>query len=81
MGVLHLLLAQATLAIARVVEHQIRQADTPSSIFSPTPSSTESSQSSSANHNKSRDENADNGTSPLLFFVALGFGVVFTNLW
>ena len=21
------------------------------------------------------------GSSPLLFFVALGFGVVFTNLW
>lgn len=23
----------------------------------------------------------DNSNSPLLFFVALGFGVVFTNLW
>lgn len=25
--------------------------------------------------------NNTNGNSPLLFFVALGFGVVFTNLW
>jgi hypothetical protein len=25
--------------------------------------------------------NERSGTSPLLFFVALGFGVVFTNLW
>ncbi|TLS27865.1 hypothetical protein PpBr36_00740 [Pyricularia pennisetigena] len=25
--------------------------------------------------------NGNNGSSPLLFFVALGFGVVFTNLW
>lgn len=24
---------------------------------------------------------AAGGNSPLLFFVALGFGVVFTNLW
>lgn len=26
-------------------------------------------------------EHKDNSNSPLLFFVALGFGVVFTNLW
>jgi hypothetical protein len=27
------------------------------------------------------DNKKDSGNSPLLFFVALGFGVVFTNLW
>lgn len=30
--------------------------------------------------NEDRDRN-NNSSSPLLFFVALGFGVVFTNLW
>jgi hypothetical protein len=32
---------------------------------------------------QAREENRDRGnsSSPLLFFVALGFGVVFTNLW
>lgn len=33
---------------------------------------------------QAREENRDrnnNSSSPLLFFVALGFGVVFTNLW
>lgn len=30
-------------------------------------------------NNKEKDK--DGGSSPLLFFVALGFGVVFTNLW
>lgn len=29
----------------------------------------------------SSSSNSPNGSSPLLFFVALGFGVVFTNLW
>ncbi|EGX91282.1 RING finger domain-containing protein [Cordyceps militaris CM01] len=32
-------------------------------------------------NNKNSDPNKDRGSSPLLFFVALGFGVVFTNLW
>jgi hypothetical protein len=33
--------------------------------------------------NNSGSNNNSNGptSSPLLFFVALGFGVVFTNLW
>lgn len=34
---------------------------------------------------EARDDGGDNrdhnSSSPLLFFVALGFGVVFTNLW
>lgn len=29
----------------------------------------------------SNDDNSNPTSSPLLFFVALGFGVVFTNLW
>lgn len=31
--------------------------------------------------NNNNNNNNNNGSSPLLFFVALGFGVVFTNLW
>ena len=30
---------------------------------------------------ESDDESSGPTSSPLLFFVALGFGVVFTNLW
>ncbi|KAI6354891.1 hypothetical protein MCOR25_008428 [Pyricularia grisea] len=33
------------------------------------------------NNNNNNNSNGSNGSSPLLFFVALGFGVVFTNLW
>jgi hypothetical protein len=35
-----------------------------------------------SNTNNSNNNNKGGGSSsPLLFFVALGFGVVFTNLW
>ncbi|KAM5355471.1 hypothetical protein ACJ41O_002117 [Fusarium nematophilum] len=48
-------------------------------------SSTSTSQSSAQTSESSNDNNngnSNNGSSsPLLFFVALGFGVVFTNLW
>lgn len=87
MGVLHLLLAQASLVVAGVVDHQIRQADAPDSsspsgsVSSPTQSSTEPAQSTKSNESRDEGGGGDGGTSPLLFFVALGFGVVFTNLW
>ncbi|KAI1433873.1 hypothetical protein GGR50DRAFT_461710 [Xylaria sp. CBS 124048] len=74
--------------VARVVEHQIRQATTTavSSAISSTPTgmSSTADPSSTATGNPNNDKNKDNSgssTSPLLFFVALGFGVVFTNLW
>jgi hypothetical protein len=31
--------------------------------------------------NSQPQKDSGGGSSPLLFFVALGFGVVFTNLW
>jgi hypothetical protein len=34
-----------------------------------------------ANNNNNNNNNNGPTSSPLLFFVALGFGVVFTNLW
>ncbi|KAI1081974.1 hypothetical protein F5B20DRAFT_533949 [Whalleya microplaca] len=66
----------------------------PGSTFSTTPSgtpfptSTSASPPPSTETSLSNNNNNDNGgggnsgtSSPLLFFVALGFGVVFTNLW
>ncbi|KAI1638995.1 hypothetical protein F4809DRAFT_202146 [Biscogniauxia mediterranea] len=55
-----------------------------SSTFSPTssPTSNEISPSPSPTSTDNDNNNNNSGTnSPLLFFVALGFGVVFTNLW
>ncbi|KAJ4307870.1 hypothetical protein N0V84_012444 [Fusarium piperis] len=49
-------------------------------------SSTTTSSAAQASETENRDNNNNNNnnngsSSPLLFFVALGFGVVFTNLW
>ncbi|RSL71391.1 hypothetical protein CEP53_001502 [Fusarium sp. AF-6] len=46
-------------------------------------STTSSSASAQTSETENRDNNNSNNgsSSPLLFFVALGFGVVFTNLW
>lgn len=53
--------------------------------ITPTPSSVASSATSSTDAaSTAAGSNGSNNTttqSPLLFFVALGFGVVFTNLW
>jgi hypothetical protein len=43
-----------------------------------TTTSSAAASSTAANHNNS---SSGPTSSPLLFFVALGFGVVFTNLW
>jgi hypothetical protein len=47
----------------------------------PMPSSTSSTDAASASANSSSSSSNSTTQSPLLFFVALGFGVVFTNLW
>lgn len=62
--------------IARGLE--VRQA---TSTGSTSPSSTSSDTSTSSTANSSSSGNNTTTQSPLLFFVALGFGVVFTNLW
>lgn len=61
----------------RALQHQIRQTTdaTPSPTESNTPAQTSSGDGSGQNNS------GGSGSSPLLFFVALGFGVVFTNLW
>jgi hypothetical protein len=64
--------------VARGLDGTQTTASTPTPIASTT-SSTDAAASASAN----ASSNSNNSTtqSPLLFFVALGFGVVFTNLW
>ncbi|KAI8965390.1 hypothetical protein F5Y11DRAFT_9062 [Daldinia sp. FL1419] len=80
--------------VARAIEYQVRQAvststDPVSTPFSsasgtPTPSaaSPPATPEPSTGGTGNGDQNGGQSTnSPLLFFVALGFGVVFTNLW
>jgi hypothetical protein len=42
---------------------------------------TTGSQPTATNADRTGDDSSSSPSSPLLFFVALGFGVVFTNLW
>lgn len=73
-------LGEAALLVARATDSMSGPSPT-------TSASVQSPQSSSpAGTNQSNDDpnNQSGGggsSSPLLFFVALGFGVVFTNLW
>ncbi|KAI1392836.1 uncharacterized protein F4822DRAFT_142842 [Hypoxylon trugodes] len=87
-------LADSAYFVARAIEYQARQAATTalSSTASGAPSPTSStplpsttspppSPEPSSNNDSNNNNNSSSGSSPLLFFVALGFGVVFTNLW
>lgn len=67
--------------VANVVAHVVVRAATETA--SSTTSDTTSPQTAiPSNTNNSNNNNKGGGSSsPLLFFVALGFGVVFTNLW
>ncbi|KAL6837606.1 hypothetical protein V8C40DRAFT_230391 [Trichoderma camerunense] len=67
--------------VAHVVAHVVVRAATETA--SSTTSDTTSPQTAiPSNTNNSNNNNKGGGSSsPLLFFVALGFGVVFTNLW
>ncbi|TQV98619.1 RING finger domain-containing protein [Cordyceps javanica] len=77
MAVLTDLIIEATRVAVRAAT------DTPSPTSNSSVISTTSSLPTDSNfqNNKNSDGNKDRGSSPLLFFVALGFGVVFTNLW
>ncbi|KAJ6442954.1 RING-8 protein [Purpureocillium lavendulum] len=77
MAVLNQVLYEAVALVARATN---TTTETPT----PTSSGVQSPQTSKpTGTNQSNDNNNNNGgsSSPLLFFVALGFGVVFTNLW
>ncbi|OAA49712.1 RING finger domain-containing protein [Cordyceps fumosorosea ARSEF 2679] len=55
--------------------------DTPSPTANSSTISTTSSLPTDSNFQNNKNSDNNRGSSPLLFFVALGFGVVFTNLW
>ncbi|KAJ2971067.1 hypothetical protein NQ176_g7875 [Zarea fungicola] len=55
--------------------------DTPSPSADPSSTVTTPQAASPTGDPSSQNTSKDKGSSPLLFFVALGFGVVFTNLW
>ncbi|KAI1119252.1 hypothetical protein F5Y14DRAFT_397164 [Nemania sp. NC0429] len=76
--------------VARVVEYHVRQATTsamqtgsvtPSPSLPPAMSSSVDPATSPTPTDTKKDNGGGGSSSPLLFFVALGFGVVFTNLW
>lgn len=77
MGAIHQMLGEAALLLAR------QATDMPTETQSSGASSTSSPPLTGTNKNDGGNNNNNNqgSSSPLLFFVALGFGVVFTNLW
>jgi len=76
MAIMHQMLGEAAVLVARQVTGtaSVTSSPTASLTTSGTPGPT-----TSAAGNK--DSNNGGSSSPLLFFVALGFGVVFTSLW
>ncbi|KAH8836955.1 hypothetical protein MCOR27_001534 [Pyricularia oryzae] len=75
----------------RLIVRQVTSSDSPSPTSTPSSTSRNPSPTDSGNPGQgppgngspggNNNGNGSNGSSPLLFFVALGFGVVFTNLW
>lgn len=79
-GVAHLVVRQATSSVVASIE--ATSSASADSTTTPTTSASPAASSSPGDNNEENNNNNNNGgSSPLLFFVALGFGVVFTNLW
>ena len=77
MAVVNHLITEAVALVARATE---TMTDTPT----PTSTDAQNPQTSRPGGTNQSNDNASNNSgssSPLLFFIALGFGVVFTNLW
>lgn len=74
---------QVMVEVFKVVERaaKLEDRDDPTSTMSLLPSTTTSPTSSATTSAASGGGGSGPTSSPLLFFVALGFGVVFTNLW
>lgn len=70
MPAVHEILGDAAWLVARVAQAGPSDTNEPSSETSAV-----------ENDDDDRGNRDNNSSSPLLFFVALGFGVVFTNLW
>lgn len=77
-------MAAVTQALAEAVVLFARQSGTVTDTPTPTSTDVNNPQTSRPGGTNQSNDNAGNNSgssSPLLFFVALGFGVVFTNLW
>jgi hypothetical protein len=76
MTVINQVMVEMVNVVARGLE--VRQA---TSAGPTTPSTTSIDNAATPTQSSSNNNNNTTTQSPLLFFVALGFGVVFTNLW
>jgi hypothetical protein len=77
---------QVIVEVFHVVERQLQGRNIGASTSTPGPTpglaqTTTSTSSSPTATMSSQQQSSGPTSSPLLFFVALGFGVVFTNLW
>ena len=77
------IITQVLVETLHIVERQLDRRDVGSTetTFSGQPVPTSSQTSSAPSPTMSSTTGGSSTSSPLLFFVALGFGVVFTNLW
>ncbi|KAI9849229.1 MAG: hypothetical protein M1838_000217, partial [Thelocarpon superellum] len=87
MALLHwLMLALAGLSLAEFAPRNVGDGGETSTAHTPSPTAVQSPSSTAASPPSATSTAGSGGyggptSSPLLFFVALGFGVVFTNLW
>ncbi len=72
MAIINQALAHGAVMLAR--QATTTSSTTPSTVTSAAPTASTTDGNANGNQNQTQ-------SSPLLFFVALGFGVVFTNLW
>jgi len=81
MAVLNQLMGEAFQVVGReIVKRNLNSGQT-STVASPTPLSQATTTAPTPTMTQSNSNPGGPTSSPLLFFVALGFGVVFTNLW
>ncbi|KYK54677.1 RING-8 protein [Drechmeria coniospora] len=83
MAVVQRALGQAALLVARAATSTLADSATTSATATATTemNTPQSSKPPGTNQSNDNTQNNNGSSSPLLFFVALGFGVVFTNLW
>ncbi|KAH7319284.1 hypothetical protein BKA65DRAFT_98506 [Rhexocercosporidium sp. MPI-PUGE-AT-0058] len=81
MAVLNQVLVEAFHVVGRELDQRNLNSRQTSTIASPTPLSQATTAAPTPTMSPTNNNSSGPTSSPLLFFVALGFGVVFTNLW
>ncbi|KAG4443630.1 hypothetical protein IFR05_000907 [Cadophora sp. M221] len=81
MAVLNQVMADAFQVVGRELDQRNLNSGQSSTIASPTPLSQATTAAPTPTMSPTNNNPSGPTSSPLLFFVALGFGVVFTNLW